>query len=159
MPHPVTTLAAAAAYLINNSPGPLHLPLQRLTQMLYLADWKSAIEYRCQLTYLDWRRGFTGPESWRLERFIERSPDFDAASRADALGRERLELRRWPAASREADLDATERWLLDFVLATPRTRPEPPLATLIASTYPMMSTSSPQELDLAALAERYERLR
>lgn len=159
MTHPATTLGLAAAYLANKTPERLNPSLERLTNMLYLADWKSAIEYRCQMTHLDWRHDFAGPASEVLQRFIERSPDFATASRSDSLGREKTELQRWPATSRKQDLDPTERWLLDFVLRKPRTRPAPPFATLIASTYPMMSTAAPQELDLVALAEAYEHLR
>ncbi|WP_219012251.1 type II toxin-antitoxin system antitoxin SocA domain-containing protein [Shewanella algae] len=56
-----TKISNFIKYLLKNYPYKSELSASRLTKMLYLADWKSAIEESKQLTDAEWHFNHYGP--------------------------------------------------------------------------------------------------
>lgn len=57
-------------YIYNTYPHKDKLSKARLVRMLYLADWRSAIVRRRQLTNLKWKLGENGPEPEEFDQEI-----------------------------------------------------------------------------------------
>jgi hypothetical protein len=144
-------LPALIAYLCRAIP---ELSMSKLRKLLYLADWKAAIECGHQLTPLEWRFDGLGPHAEDLVDVV--------------LQHEAFQITRWPAAGTMLDIvelrdDAhlpapslEEQQILDFVIATANRREWDQLERLVYSTYPVFSSDRYTDLDLVLLAKEYK---
>lgn len=115
----------------------------RLRRMAYLADWKSAIERGRQMSGLVWTFGERGPTCPEAERLVE----------AELSGSQRSFFARYPS------LTAEDTRLLGFVVRSVGVKGYPEVEKLVYSTYPIFTQERHSDLDLAALAEEYLRVR
>ena len=69
----------AIAHILINTVGPGSLPALRLTTLLYLSDWRSAITRKRQITDISWVQPFVAkmPE---IIQFLAQDPDFALVS-------------------------------------------------------------------------------
>ena len=150
-------LREAAAYLVSSYPDRTDLSPVRLHWLIYLADWRSAIVRRHQLTEATWRLGPTVPVSSELATLLKA----DGWFRVTTLGRF---FRKGPAhveltqdASWES-LSSDDLEILRFVLDTVG-KLQGDITRLVYSTYPVFTAREPSgpSLDLVGLAESYEK--
>ena len=128
-------------YLRKRYPRPEELSKARLKIMVYLADWKSAIERGRQITPLTWEFGEYGPYNPNLARLIENR---------EALSSTR---RKYPA------LGDAERGILDFAVATVEKKSFAELTKLVYSTHPFITQPRYTKFNLPELARDYERIK
>ena len=131
----------AVAYLVEKYPRTEELSNARLKFMVYLADWKSAIERGCQITSLTWEFGEYGPYNPDLARLTENREDLSSSRR------------KYPG------LEDAEREILDFVIAAAEKKSFTELTKLVYSTHPFITQLRYAKFDLAALAQDYERIK
>lgn len=134
----------ALAYIGAQADKTIPLTLLRLTTMLYLSDWRSALQLKRQITDIKWVQPFVAkvPEiAQRLDPTdFTMSPDGVAAT---FIGDPDI-----------SNLPAEERACMDFVLHSEQ-KGWIQLFRIAYSTFPMLSQPAHTVLDLVALAQRY----
>ena len=133
------------AYLANKYPRPEELSRARLKFMVYLADWKSAIEHKRQLTPLTWEFGEYGPYNPSLARLVENTSQSREGS---------------PESKGEhSTLGKTEREVLDFIVGSVEKKDFAELTKLVYSTHPFITQPRCAKFDLVSLAKDYEQIK
>jgi antitoxin SocA-like protein len=147
------------AYLCDRYPYAKELSNARLTKMVYLADWKSAIERGEQLTNLSWEFSHYGPYVPDVIRLARSEEDFEVERGETIYGGEK-ELVRHKAKSGTAagypSLEPGDKDLLDFVVRSVEDKSFTEFVKLVYSTYPIVTQERYSKLDLASLAKQYE---
>lgn len=143
------------AYILSRVPGRRRLSNARLTKMVYLADWKSAIETRKTISNIKWYYDNFGPFVWDVVNTARQNPLlFNVTCSADSDGNRRTFLsladRRY-----KARLDRSEAQSVDHIIQVTKDLDWPDFIRLVYSTYPIASRQKFQELDLVALADEY----
>ncbi len=142
------------AYICANYPHAQELSKARVTKMVYLADWKSALDHGRQITPIEWVFNHYGPYVEHVVDSIRADPAFEVVLTSNMYGKAKEVVRvrgevRWP------DLDAQDVAVLDHVIA--RTAPKywDQFIKLVYSTYPILTRPRMAILDLVALAGEY----
>ncbi len=148
------------AYLCDRYPRPKELSNARLTKMVYLADWKSAIERGEQLTDLSWEFAHYGPYVPDVIRMAHSEEDFEV-ERGETIYGDQKELVRYKAGSdtlqtEYPSLEAEEKDLLDFVIRSVEAKSFTEFVKLVYSTYPIVTQERYSKLDLVNLAREYK---
>ena len=148
----------AVAYLTKKYAGPDVLSESRLRYMVYLADWKSAIERGRQITGLHWeyrRWGLHIPEPVRQAReLVGPNPIYGQ----NLVGR-LLDQIPFVIRKKYPTLGDEDRKILDFVVGGAGRYEILELRRLVDSTWPLFSQDPPVKLDLVTLAKDYERVK
>lgn len=142
------------AYFCANYPFPDELSKARLTKMVYLADWRMAIDSGRQITDIEWVFNHYGPYVRVIERVAVSSPDFEVESGTNVFGapKETIRVREgvnWPS------LIAEEQEALDFVIEATEQLTFADFLSLVYSTYPVKTSAKYEHLDLPSLASQY----
>lgn len=153
VPHPDKT-RDVVAYFCANYPHAQELSKARVTKMVYLADWKSALDHGEQITPIEWVFNHYGPYVEHVIDVVRADPAFEVVQTANMYGnaKEIVRLReatQWPTLSRR------DIAVLDHVIA--RTAPKywDQFIKLVYSTYPVLTRPRMATLDLVALAREY----
>jgi uncharacterized phage-associated protein len=143
------------AYLLVAYPHKHELSRSRLMSMVYLADWKSAIEHRRQMTDTRWTLGSYGPFAQEVYDVIEEDAAFETVIEENVHGTTKGRV----TLVGEIDLRALapqDRDILDFVVESSQPLRWTEFVGLVYSTYPMMVVSEKGEsLDLVGGAADY----
>lgn len=154
----MSKLNSLMACLASRNPPSFELTVERMTQTVYLVDWKSALEFGEQVTSITWFYGPAGPMSQEILRIagmansplIVRTPlNSPGRSRASIALRDRSFVPKLP----DRDLD-----VVGFVLNTVLSYDRHAIAKLVLSTFPFVSNSRYTKLDLVKSAKEYKRL-
>lgn len=150
----MASLEDVIAYLCKNYPYPSDLSKARLTKLVYLADWRSAITRGSTLTSIDWMFDRYGPYVHDVHTTARDSPDFDVIETKNLYGepKERISLVGDPGIE---TLTSEEREILDHVIEKTSRRNWDDFIKLVYSTYPILSNQKGAELDLERLAHEY----
>jgi hypothetical protein len=111
--------------------------------LLYLTDWKGALELGRQISDSDWRKVSWGPFSARALAAVSR------------LRNERHFLGASHGTTDETDISHLQAEIIDDIAQKWRTRPLDEIIRIVSSTFPMVTAPENQSLDLAGLAQIY----
>lgn len=140
------------AYLCSRYPDGEELSKARLTKMVYLADWKSALESGHQMTDIAWEFNHYGPYVDDVVLSVRDVPGLQlVAQREDgkqAIRRDNV-AQGWPSLSEQ------DRHVLDHVIRVTAPKYWDEFIKLIYSTYPVLASPRYTHLDLVDLAARY----
>jgi len=141
-------------YLVAHYPHKAELSKARLTKMVYLADWKSALDRGCQMTDIEWRFHHFGPYVEDVYKAALTNPNFEVVSELNAFGKpkDRIGL---VAAANPAELSEEDRRILDHVIAETQRLSWDAFIKLVYSTYPVLTGVRGAKLDLLESAEAY----
>lgn len=151
----MATLKDVIAYLCENYPHKNELSKARLTKIVYLADWRSAITQSKQLTPIEWTFNHFGPYVDDVVSLARTDPDFEVCKGVTIYGDEKETIRvraELPCSS----LTREDRQLLDFVIESTKGKNWGAFIRLVYSTYPIVSKPRFAVLDLVELAEEYK---
>ncbi|MBS8268598.1 DUF4065 domain-containing protein [Halomonas litopenaei] len=143
-------------YLLANYPYSDELSASRLTKMMYLIDWKSAIENGRQVTDAKWFFNHYGPY---VDDFIEyaiQSADIDVNDSVTVLGGAKRLISLKNKNNDLPVLDPEVKTLADFVINVTKTKHYQDFINLVYSTYPVMTSERYSNLDLVESARRYK---
>src|SRR5918994_1580631 len=148
-------LRDVVAYLCHAYPHKGDLSKARLTKMVYLADWRSAIIRGHQITEIEWIYNYYGPYVEAVIDAIRDDPAFSVIQTANMFGdqKEIVQLNTetsWPSLTEE-DIK-----ILDFVIEETAPLYWNEFIQLVYSTYPIVSRPRFTPLELAALASEYK---
>lgn len=147
-------LREVMAYFCSKYPRKTELSKARLTKMVYLADWRSAIEHGQQITRIEWVYNHYGPYVDDVADIARDDPAFSVVLTANVYGGQKAVIRYlgvedWPS------LSASDRRVLDYVIAKTAPMFWNDFIELVYSTHPIATQPQYARLDLVALASEY----
>ena len=153
-----TKISNVIKYLLKNYPYKSELSASRLTKMLYLADWKSAIDESKQLTNAEWHFNHYGPYVDDFIKVAKDDSDIKVYSTRTVFGghKQLVELRN--DFNRDLELERNEKKILDFVIESTKSKNYEDFIKLVYSTYPVVSSSKYNDLDLVKMAKEYKEI-
>ncbi|WP_299948417.1 Panacea domain-containing protein [uncultured Microbulbifer sp.] len=150
-----TKISSLIKYLLKNYPNKSELSASRLTKMLYLADWKSAIENSKQLTDAEWHFNHYGPYVDDFIKIAANDDEIKVFSTQTMFGAHKQQVELREGSSREIEIQESEKKILDFVIDSTRSKNYEEFIKLVYSTYPVVSSSRYNDLDLVKMAQEY----
>jgi hypothetical protein len=151
----VATLRDIVAYVGKNYPYKDELSNARVTKMIYLADWRSAITRGEQLTDLEWEFSHYGPYANNVKQVAETDPAFEVISTKNSYGGQK-DLIQVADNVDYPSLTEDEKELLDCVVSSSASKNWDDFIKLVYSTYPIVTQDRFSKLDLVKLAREYE---
>lgn len=148
-------LSDIIGYLCENYPHPSELSKARLAKMVYLGDWKSALEAGRQISDVRWIFNHYGPYVDDIVKVASADRSFKVVSELNRYGdlKERIDLvqpREW------ISLDDSDKQWLDHVIDETKSLYWKDFIKLVYSTFPVLVSEKLEQLDLNALASRYK---
>jgi hypothetical protein len=154
----MASLHDVMVYLAKNYPYKSDLSNARLTKMIYLADWRAAIQCGKQITGLRWEFHHYGPYLDDVIKEAKRSRDFQIIDGQTMYGSRKQVIAVTPEAS-EGRLEPWEAEALDHVIRQTADLNWADFIELVYSTYPIVRMDRYSTLDLVRLAADYTELR
>lgn len=149
-------LKEVIAYILINYPHKDELSNARLTKMVYLSDWKRAIEHRKQITDIEWYFDNYGPFVSDVQNEILQHPElFDCKNTVNMFGGTKTLFSIKNAHYRPA-LSQDEMSAIDHVINQTKTLNWDSFINLVYSTHPISSSSRYSSLDLVEKAKEYK---
>jgi len=148
-------LRDVVAYLVKNYPHKSELSKARLTKMVYLADWRSAITRGKQITNIAWEFNYYGPYVDDVVDVARNDPAFSVERGINFYGEPKEVIKASPDIRHES-LTEEEKEILDFVIKSTAPKYWDEFIKLVYSTYPIVSQPRFSKLDLVKLARRYK---
>lgn len=151
-----TKISNLIKYLLKNYPHKSELSASRLTKMLYLADWKGAIENSKQLTDVKWHFNHYGPYVDNFIKTAKDDSDIDVISTQTIFGGHKQQVELSNTFNGKIELDEADKKILDFVISSTKDKNYEAFIKLVYSTYPVVSSSRYNDLDLVEMAREYK---
>ena len=142
------------AYLIKNYPHKSELSKARLTKMIYLADWRSAILRDRQITNIDWEYNYYGPYVDDVIDAAKSDSDFLIERMLNAYGEPKEVIGLFSDVDYES-LTEEDKKILDFVIKVTAPKFWDEFIKLVYSTYPIVTQPRFSKLNLVKLAQKY----
>jgi len=145
-------------YILKVYPHATELSKARLNKIIYLIDWKSALEHEKQLTEIDWKFNHYGPYVNIIEETILDDNRFNIRCTTNIYGNEKniIEIKD--------DRDfiepiQKEQEIIDFIIEKTRKFYWDKFINLVYSTYPIISQEKGSQLNLVELAKEYKQIK
>jgi hypothetical protein len=151
----MANLRDVVAYICEKYPHKSELSKARLTKLVYLADWKMSIDSSRQITPTQWYFNHYGPYVADIEQ-LARSDDAFAIDRTMNYYGGLKEVIRLVGPIRP-ELSEQEIKAIDFAIEKTKDLSWDSFIKLIYSTYPIVTESRFDYLDLPSLADEYRR--
>lgn len=140
-------------YLCKTYPHKNELTKGRLTKMVYLADWQSALDHGHQITTIDWEFNHYGPFVHDVYDMAKGDGTFEITPETNAFGSRIEIIGLSDNAAVQANLSAEEKRTLDVVINEVKPMSWNAFISHVYSTYPIESQPRYSHLDLEELAE------
>jgi hypothetical protein len=147
----MSTLDDVLLYLCRKYPLPAELSKARLTKLVYLADWESAMTTGKQLTAIRWYFHNFGPYVDDVIESARRSPGLEVVRTENMYG-EPKELVRIKKGAPDPKLNSQDEQILDEVIAETKKYYWNDFIKHVYDTYPVANGERYSELDLPKLA-------
>jgi Protein of unknown function (DUF4065) len=154
----VAQLKDVVAYLAEKYPHKQELSKARLTKMVYLADWKAAIDRGEQLTDIQWKFNHYGPYVLDVVNTARDNAEFDVIATTNAHGGLK-ELIRVKVRGSYGSLTKTDKAMLDYIMSETAPLGWDSFMQLVYSTYPVISRTRGETLNLVPIANEYRTAR
>jgi hypothetical protein len=153
----MASLHDVLVYICKHYPHKQELSKARLTKMVYLADWRAAIEQGRQLTSLRWTFNHYGPYLDDVVQEARASKDLDVETTRNMYGglKELVAVRD---ETPEPPMSDSDRAILDHVIEETAPLYWNDFMKLVYSTYPIVTQERYTTLDLVELAKEYQRV-
>lgn len=153
-----TVISNIIKYILQKYPYKSELSASRLTKMLYLADWKSAIESSKQLTDVKWHFNHYGPYVDDFLKIAKNDRDIKVINTCTVFGGRKQEIKLDDSFDGNIELTESQINVLDFVIEATKNKNYEEFIKLVYSTYPIVSNSKYSDLDLVNLAKDYKKI-
>ena len=145
-------------YIVENYPHPDELSKARLNKIIYLIDWKSAIDKEEQITDINWYFNHYGPYVKEIEELILDDNRFFLQPTITIYGNEKTIITLVDDTGFNSPT-VDEKTIIDFVIEKTRRFYWKRFIELVYSTYPIISQEKGSNLDLVSLAKAYNRMK
>lgn len=144
-----------AAYLCMNYPHKDELSNARITKMIYLADWFSALLQNKQMTNVEWIFNHYGPYVDDIINSLKNADDFSIKQTQTLFGNYKYQVCYNGSAS-NIELNDDERKILDFVIDKTKGLFFNAFINYVYATYPIATHERYSKLNLIQLAKKYK---
>ena len=127
----------------------------RMTKMVYLADWKSAIKYQRQISSIKWIYNHYGPYVDDVERVALTDESFKIESTINVCGNHKSII-KLNETGYEPSLRENEKAVLDHIIEITIGKNWEQFMEIVYSTYPIRKSEQYKILDLVELAKEYD---
>eukprot|EP01107_Rhizomastix_libera_P007663 TRINITY_DN22683_c0_g1_i1.p1 TRINITY_DN22683_c0_g1~~TRINITY_DN22683_c0_g1_i1.p1 ORF type:complete len:165 (+),score=3.87 TRINITY_DN22683_c0_g1_i1:254-748(+) len=145
-------------YILLAYPYPDELSKARLNKMIYLIDWKSAIENSVQITNIKWVYNHYGPYVVNIAEQIKQDKRFEIKETFNSFGSEK-HIIRLVNDTGFTELDSKVKAIVDFIIEKTKRLGWGGFIDLVYSTYPIISSEKGEDLNLVELAKEYAPIR
>jgi hypothetical protein len=123
--------------------------------MVYLADWKSAIDLGRQMTEVKWQIDQHGPYVDDILELAKSDPDFEIETSENVFGSPKTLI---SLKNRKVDFSLleSEKLILNHVIQTTARKNFEEFIKLVYSTYPAITQEKYKKIDLESLAKEYK---
>jgi uncharacterized protein YwgA len=150
----MAALRDVMAYVCAKYPGS-DLSKAKLAKILYLADWKSALEGRPQITPIIWKFNHYGPYVTDVVDVARQDHDFVLSADWTQFGNRRTIVQY--KGSGAPELEKSDQDILDEIIRRVSNLSFDAFLKLVYSTYPVVVSDRGSTLDLTKLAAEYQR--
>lgn len=144
-------------YFCENYPHKAELSKARLTKMVYLADWMSAIQRRKQISNIKWMYNHYGPYVDDVAEVVQKDHLFEMISTVNLYGSTK-DVVKLKKNNNNVILTNAERTILDSIIKITAPLYWNRFIELVYSTYPILKSPRYSSLDLVALAGEYGKM-
>ena len=145
-------------YFLKNYPHKSELSASRLTKMVYLSDWKSAIENEKQLTDAIWHFHHYGPYIDDFLKLALEDKNIEVEETINMFGKKKQLIKLKESFSEEINLSDETKSILDFVINSTKQKNYEDFIKLVYSTYPVISSNRYSDFDLVEMAKNYKEI-
>ncbi len=145
-------------YVLKVYPHAKELSKARLNKIIYLIDWKFALEHEKQLTSIEWKFNHYGPYVNIIEETIQNDGRFQIVSTTNFYGNEK-NLIEIIDDKNFSDPTEEEQEIIDFIIEKTRKFYWDKFINLVYSTYPIISQEKGSQLNLVELAKEYKNIK
>ena len=144
------------AYFSSKYPHKSELSKARLTKLVYLADWFSALISDRQITGIDWVFNHYGPYVDDISNIASFDDNFSITPEKTLYGGDKYVI-SYSGDNVDNQLTCRERNLLDAIIEKTKNMYFNDFISYVYSTYPISSNERYSYLDLVSLARQYNR--
>ncbi|WP_071998250.1 MULTISPECIES: Panacea domain-containing protein [unclassified Serratia (in: enterobacteria)] len=148
-------LHSIIAYLCVNYPYKEDLSKARLTKLVYLADWFSALADNKQLTNINWLFNHYGPYVDDVIDSIKFNPKFNIDRTSTMYGTEKSII-GYDGDFLDSNLTPRDKQILQLVITKTSTMYFNDFINYVYSTHPVQTSNRYSNLDLVSLAHDYK---
>jgi len=145
-------------YFLKNHPNPDDLAVSRLTKLLYLSDWKNAIENNEQITDSNWVFDRYGPYISEVLDMAKKDKEFKIIETLNSFGTKKQVIQLVDVENSEVCLNEEVEKIASFVIKATKDKTYNQFIKLVYSTYPIISSEQYSNLDLVESAANYRTL-
>lgn len=146
------------AYICCKYPYSSELSNARLTKLVYLADWMSAVANDEQVTDIKWLFNHYGPYVDDVIQSVKNRSDFSVEYTENNFGSAK-QLIRYTGDPEKIRISGKAKNVLDAVIDKTKTMYFNDFIDYVYSTFPVSSNERYSSLDLVGLASKYRRLK
>lgn len=143
-------------YILQAYPYKDELSASRLTKMLYLTDWKAALELDTQLTNTVWHFNHYGPYVDDFVKMAKQDSDIKVTSTTTVFGGSKQLFELSGEGTQPITLEPQLKEIVDFVINATKDKNYEEFIKLVYSTYPVLSSNKYSDLDLVQKAREYK---
>jgi len=151
----VNKLRAIMAYYVTKYPHKNELSKARLTKLVYLADWFSALLDNRQMCNIKWVFNHYGPYVDDVANLASIDDDFSITPEKTVFGGDKYVISYSGKEVRD-ELSVREKAILDAIIEKTKLMYFNDFIDYVYSTYPISSNERYANLDLIALANKYK---
>lgn len=154
----MNSLRDILVYLFRHYPYPKELSKARVVKMIYLADWRNAIQHGVQLTTIRWYFNHFGPYVDEVINVARQDEDFEVVLVTNCFHGPKELIKLKSKAKVKGELSLEAQMSLDHVIKNTSNLYWDDFISLVYSTYPIITQSKYSQLDLPKLAKEYRLL-
>ncbi|HHQ4675900.1 SocA family protein [Aeromonas veronii] len=143
-------------YILQAYPYKDELSASRLTKMLYLTDWKAALELDMQLTNTVWHFHHYGPYVDDFVKMAKQDSDIKVTCTTTVFGGNKQLFKLSGESTQPITLEPQLKEIVDFVINATKDKNYEEFIKLVYSTYPVLSSNKYTDLDLVQKAREYK---
>lgn len=149
----MSTLKDVMIYIFQRYPRREELSNARFTKLIYLCDWKAAIQNGTSITGLRWRYNNYGPFSDDVIDLAGSDSEFSVNMERNNYGSPNQRIAF--VGESESHLSEAEKRVVDFVIDKTKNLDWEDFLGLVFSTYPIITRAKYAYLDLVGSAKEY----
>jgi hypothetical protein len=143
-------------YIFKNYPNPSELSKARAVKIVYLADWKSALDNGKQITDIQWIFNHYGPYVNEIVEQLKIDDRFETTWTYNFYGQPKELITLRDKAELRYKLDDNTKEILDYIIKITYPLYFSDFINLVYSTYPIRTQPRYTILDLVSLSKEYK---
>jgi hypothetical protein len=155
----MATLKDIIYFIIKEYPNKEHLSNARLTKLIYLSDWYSAIQNEKQLSNIKWYFDNYGPFVWDVLKEVQKNKElFKIENTTNFFGNDK-KLIKLVDNNYKPDLTEEEKNIIKKIIKFTKNKNWNNFINLIYSTFPILTSEKYSYLNLIDKAKKFKKLK